>query len=120
MTERKNDDTALEALFAEARRESAPLPDDLFARIMADAESRLPAAPAASPRRQSRLAALGAMLGGWPSMAGLATATLAGVWIGVAQPSGLSDLGLWSGDGVQAGYELGDMMPGYDSLTGEG
>ncbi len=37
------------------------------------------------------------VIGGWPTFSGLAAATVAGLWIGVAPPAALSDLsaGIW-------------------------
>ena len=76
------------------------MPDDaLMARILADAEriraAGASAALSAAPRpgRPDRpgwaMAAIRA-IGGWPALAGLAAATLAGVWIGAAPPDGLA------------------------------
>ncbi|MCZ7676116.1 MAG: hypothetical protein M5U35_09930 [Roseovarius sp.] len=64
----------------------------LLARILADAEHEqaVRAAPAARRPRSGWLAAPVRALGGWPAMAGLATAALAGVWIGAAPPEGLA------------------------------
>jgi len=77
----------------EALKAQAPEPDAaLLARIMADAD-REQAARMAPPPRSSRsglLAGLVRTLGGWPAMAGLATAAMAGVWIGAAPPAGLT------------------------------
>jgi hypothetical protein len=121
MTTQRNDDETLEALFGAARAEAQPLSDDLFARIMADAVAvdTARAVPQVRAAPRGWLASFGAMLGGWPSVAGLATAAMAGVWIGVAQPVALDGLGL-SSDTTQTGYELQDLMPGFDVLASEG
>lgn len=131
MTERSGHDPVLDGLLAEARRDTAPLSDDLFARIMADAAD-VRAAPrpvALPPPRPSLLALLGAALGGWPAAAGLGTAALAGVWIGVAPPAPLVQAGVLPASTAQVGpaepagdtaYELGDLMPGFDALGSEG
>ena len=92
MTEmRKDDDTALDLFFAEARQ-SAPEPSAVFlGRILAQAEEvqagfcAAPAQPAV--RRGVRAGGLGmllALLWGWGGIGGMATAAVAGVWIGFA------------------------------------
>lgn len=80
------DDAALEALFAEARDEKpAPLEDGFSARLLAQAEGRM-------PKRQgrdgwwSRLRTALAEIGGAPGLAGVGVAGLAGVWIGFSGP----------------------------------
>lgn len=80
----------LDDLFAAARRREADPSADLLARILADAEmARVPPVPASPPRRSWRRI-LGVMLGGVGATAGMASAALAGVWIGFAQPEALS------------------------------
>lgn len=69
-------------------RETEPS-DDLTARVLADADAiqqkaMRPAVPAKKAAFPSRVKAL---LGGWPALAGLATAGLAGVWIGASAPA---------------------------------
>lgn len=112
-----NDDE-LEALFAEARA-AAPVPDEaLAARILADADRVLAErAIRPAPRRPRRTAPLGillATLGGWRAIAGLATATIAGVWLGFAGPETVTDgidQALWSDMSAQASYTLEDLQP---------
>ena len=84
--------------YFDAGKAARPEPGDaLMARIMADAD-RVQAERAAMPapvrpqRRRGRLAWLAAALGGWPAMAGLAAATVAGLWIGVSAPAGLTGI----------------------------
>lgn len=64
----------------------------LLARILDDAGREQAAFRAPAPRspRFGRLAETVRTLGGWPAMAGLASAALAGVWIGAAPPAGLA------------------------------
>lgn len=86
-----NDDM-LDGLFAQARRETPAPSDDLMARVLADASAMQPR-PAAVPTPQMGL--WGRMLdvvGGWPAVSGLAAATVAGIWLGVAPPSSVEDL----------------------------
>ena len=104
MTEADKDMMALDALFAEAR-DVMPRPgDDLMARILADAATamRPVAAPVAAPvwapgPTRSGWRSTLAAIGGWPALGGMALATMAGVWIGVAPPDRLNTLasGVW-------------------------
>lgn len=86
------DETALEALFAEARdADPDPLAPAFHARLLSAAEAARPPAPA----RAGWLSRLGAALrdvGGAPSLAGMGAAGLAGVWIGFAAPGSTSEL----------------------------
>ena len=113
-------DPELETLF-QAGRDAAPVPSEaLMARIMADAEAEtLRRAPSPAPARRALGRILDA-LGGWPAMAGLATATLAGVWLGFVAPDRLNTLagGLLLPDSAAAAasYDLEDMVPGYGGL----
>jgi len=80
-------------VFFEAARAQAPGPSpDLLARVLADAEATRQAHPTAAlaPAPRPGIAArLYRLLGGWPAVAGLATAALTGIWIGTALPEGL-------------------------------
>ena len=82
------DDSAFDALF-----DAAPRPEPsaaLTARILHDARAHQPqTTPAARPQR-GLFATLAQAIGGWPTLGGLATATLAGLYIGFAQPDLLS------------------------------
>jgi hypothetical protein len=106
-------DPLLDDHFAAARAKS-PAPDDAFlARLEADARQMQPAPP--RPTASGRLRQLVEVLGGWPAMGGLATASLVGLWIGVASPLGLLSTGLVSGD---AGlFDLSDLGPGLDAIA---
>ena len=106
MTER--DDVDLDSLFAEAREGRALPGDDLVARILADAD-------AVAAERETPVRDVGPpagwrdwmrTLGGWPAVGGLLASTVAGLWIGVAQPAALSDLAasVW---GEQVSVTLG-------------
>lgn len=92
----QKDNAALEALFASARAERAVPGPDLMARILADAaqataERQAATVPAALPRA-GFLTGLWSVLGGWGGAGGLAAATAAGVWLGIAPPQGLDSL----------------------------
>lgn len=101
----KRQEAALVTFFAAARA-SAPEPSaGLMARILAEAEAaqaEQAAARKADPSRPRagrwRRGAQG--LGGWPVLAGLATAGVAGVWIGGTLPATLPGLGSGTGDYV--------------------
>lgn len=86
MTER-DDDAALEALFAAARNRAPEPSADLLARVLAQAEAvqaeqvaRRPKAPAA--RRGGAWRGLLDLIGGWGGVGGLAAAGVTGLWIG--------------------------------------
>ena len=93
----KNDAPALGAFFAAARAQAAQPDTALFARVMADADAVqagfAPASAATSDARggtlRARLDVIWHALGGWPSMAGLSAATVAGIWLGVSPPAAL-------------------------------
>lgn len=72
---------------------SAPVPSpDLMARVLADAATLQPrTTPVVHPKR-SLIAQMLDMIGGWPALGGLATAGIAGLWIGVAPPFALETL----------------------------
>ncbi len=75
-----NDDM-LDDIFAEARAVAPTPSDDLMARVLPDATSPQPVS--APPRRMR----LWEMIGGWPALGALVTATVAGVWVGIAPPA---------------------------------
>jgi len=84
----------LDDLFAEAREQRPEPGPDLMARILADAgqvaAERVRSGPAPVARGAWRDWLR--LLGGWPTVGGLVASTVAGLWIGVAQPAALSDL----------------------------
>ncbi|WP_341641031.1 hypothetical protein [Phycobacter sp. K97] len=103
MADTEDDLNGLDALFAEARQNRPEMPDNLTARILADAASVQAAHQGAmavqrGPMGQApRAAALRLWhqfwraVGGWPAMAGMATACGAGLWIGLAPPDFVPD-----------------------------
>lgn len=123
MTDRPDhDEPDLTAHFA-AARETAPVPDAaLLARVLeaGEAVQRAPAAPHAVSAQgiAARVAGIWRAVGGWPSAAGLATAALAGVWIGVAPPPVLQDtVQVWLGSG--AAYVIDAEPVAAFFMTGE-
>ena len=122
MTDERLSDAELELMF-QAVQDTAPLPsEDLWQRIHADADAALPRheAPARRPVQVGLVAGFLAAIGGWPSMAGLATAAIAGVWIGFSNPaaiSDLNDLGLLPGGTSAQVFDLEDFDPGLGDFA---
>lgn len=83
------DDAALEALFATARAEVPQPSVALMERLRMDALSAQPRPLAAPAPRRSLVAQVLEAIGGWPALAGLATAGVAGLWIGMNPPQPL-------------------------------
>lgn len=78
----------LDVYFEAGRAQGAVPSNDLLGRIMADADAQMAQSP--PPVARPRLfASLVAAIGGWPTLAGMATAGVVGVWIGFSQPVGL-------------------------------
>jgi hypothetical protein len=102
----------LERFFAAGRQAGQAPSEALLARVEADALRELDAhaAPVGTGRPGGVRGVLAA-LGGWRVGAGLATAAVAGLLIGISLPTTLTGL-----DGLATpgdGYELGDLAPGY-------
>ncbi|CUH65687.1 hypothetical protein TG4357_02002 [Thalassovita gelatinovora] len=121
MTERDFD--TLELFFDAARHRAEDPSADLMQRVLDDAlaEQRLQqSAPAPMPvARSGLLRQFLAAIGGWPAVAGLATASVTGLWIGVNPPAAVTDTAesyLSSG----ADSYLVDMMPGFQFDLAEG
>ncbi|WP_093996181.1 hypothetical protein [Octadecabacter ascidiaceicola] len=110
------DDKMLEAAFAQARTPDVMPSEDALNRIMMDADSVL-AAPTPVKRRPKQ--GIGVMIleaiGGWTAFGGLATATVAGLWIGISPPAALTDLsaGLW-GATIEVPLLESDMFAGLE------
>ena len=90
----KDDMPGLEVFFDAARAHPAEPSVALMTRIDRDAQAvqanaRRPASR--RPRRTSLSTQLFRLLGGWPAVTGLATAAMAGVWLGISLPEGLLD-----------------------------
>lgn len=116
MTDKNRVDHDLAGFFEAAHR-AAPEPSpDLLARVLADAgRAQADQAARVIPRPSARVARWRQfvdVLGGWPAMAGLVSAGVAGLWLGINPPDMLSVLPL-------AGFDASDealigMMPGVD------
>jgi hypothetical protein len=82
----------LDDLFAQAR-DTTPVPSDaLMARVITDADAAQPRPVAASVTRPGVVARILDAIGGWPAVSGLAMATVAGIWVGVAPPASVQDM----------------------------
>ncbi len=102
----------LEDLFAAARSARPGMPAHLNTAILADAARAQAGFSAARPARavrQPKWRQLVEAIGGWPAMGGLAAASAAGLWIGMAPPSFVPD------PVVLAGYEDSSTAVPYDS-----
>ena len=116
MTDEHKHGGELEAAF-DAARSSRPEPSpDLMARVLADAQAvqaeQRPAPAAPAPRGYLRqfLEALG----GWPAVAGLSAAGVAGVWLGLGPVAGVSDtVASYLGLSAAPAYSV-DVMPGAE------
>jgi hypothetical protein len=119
--EDRGDDAVLEAVFAAARMAPPEPSEGLLERVLA-ASDVMPARPPIQVRgpRVGLWDRLIEMLGGWGGLGGLATATIAGVWIGYY---GSADVNTLSG-GLLGTETIGsvELMPGADvfaQATGE-
>jgi len=115
-------DSDLDILFAQAR-DTAQVPSaDLMARILSDAERHQPPvagfARAPAPPRQGLWATMLTAIGGGAALAGLSTATLAGLWLGMAQPSSFTAVTetFMSTETL----DTVDLIPGFDTILTEG
>lgn len=119
-------DIDLDGLFAAARAESPTPTAGLVARIEADAASlhraRSAAAVPAPALFRQRWPGWIAALGGNGVMAGLVTATLAGLWLGVAQPAPVSSLTQTLSEAFAEDTGLGtvELIPALDTFGAEG
>ena len=116
----KHDDFGLGAYFG-AGRKTAKMPSgDLIARVLADAEAQQPKASTPASAAQTGLfATLWSAIGGWPTLAGMATAMLVGVWIGISPPAGLEQIATGVLGGDEDAY-LVDLLPAFGDEFGEG
>ena len=116
-------DTDLDSLFVTARAERPSPSAGLTARIMADADSVQAAFRTAPvPARPRRWSGWIAALGGNGVLAGLATATLAGLWLGFSQPAPVLTLTQTVSDAYAADAGLGavELIPSLDAFGLEG
>ncbi|WER08497.1 hypothetical protein PUH89_14435 [Rhodobacter capsulatus] len=117
MTDRfEFEDTDLERFFRAARTAAPEPPAAFLTRLAAQAEAvQAETVPArAVPARAARprlglVSALAAAFGGWAALGGMATATVAGLWIGLAgAPTLVQAVGLGSTVSAEADSYLPD------------
>ena len=124
-TKAERDDAFLDALFDEAKAARTTVPEvspELMACILADAEAvqdsfAPPPAQVTRPERPGLFRQISNALGGWPALAGLATASVCGLWLGISPPEGLSDM---ASIYVTGDETLLDPISGFDLDLGEG
>ena len=104
-------DNGLDAFFEAARRHR-PAPDDAFtARLVEQALAVQAQASNLPVRGQRTRRRWFSAFGGWPALTGLATATVAGLWIGAAQPGVVGDMAF---GGLQSEYDFSGLVAGHD------
>lgn len=117
MTDRfEFEDTDLERFFRAARTAAPEPPAAFLTRLAAQAEAvqaetvQARAVPARAARpRLGLVSALAAAFGGWAALGGMATATVAGLWIGLAgAPTLVQAVGLGSTVSAEADSYLPD------------
>ena len=86
----------LEHLFSLSRGSETAPSGELMSRILRDAQSvhedRVAGSSSRSHRR-SPVAAILDVIGGWPALAGMASAACIGLWIGVNPPKEMAEIG---------------------------
>lgn len=119
MTHDQDHDFAeLDGLFAAARRTGATLPEARLEHLTAQAlavQAEGPAPRSAPPRPRPLMRFL-LGIGGWPALAGLATAGVAGLWIGAMPPAFVETIAAQvtaSTDAAEDDLYLVDPLPGY-------
>lgn len=117
-------DTELEALFSAAASDAAEPSQALMRRVLVDADGVAGGLTAPAPAQAAGpglLPRLLSGLGGWPGLAGLATAGVAGLAIGIASPGTLATLssGLVAGEVIDD-YHMVDLLPGLTGFFDEG
>lgn len=124
MTDRHHDEAADLERFFRAARTAVPEPSaEFLTRLTAAAAAAQPRAVPAPPRprRRGLVSALAAALGGWAALGGfaggMATATVAGLWIGLAgAPTLVQAVGFGSTFGTVTA-EADSYLPDADVLA---
>jgi hypothetical protein len=118
--DKKSDLFDLDDLFETARTQNAAPAPDFMERVLQDAlQVQTDAVVVAAPPRASWIRQLLSAIGGWPAVAGLATAGVAGLWIGVNPPNALATT-TENLLGSTSDLYLVDLMPSYDLDLAEG
>lgn len=106
----------LEAFFAAGRSAEAEPSGAFLARVLEQAGAVQAEWTAPAPSRQGIWAGLLSALGGWGGASGLATATLAGVWLGFAGVQGSGTLTAFLAAPEEAAITL-ELIPEFDSFA---
>lgn len=124
----KETDQELEAFFKALGDEPEEVSPDLLERVLADAydaqdllavEAFVEPQPEPAERSRGLLGSLLDTIGGWPAVAGLATATVAGVWIGYNPPAAFDTLTLTLMDSSY-GASIGETLPDFIDQLADG
>ena len=110
----------LEQELSALKAQTNPPGADLIVRVLQDADATQKGFIAPTPPTRPKLTRRFIdVIGGWPSMAGLATAGIAGVWIGLSQPAMLiaGSQALFYGETTDT---LVDLDPGFGFSDLEG
>ena len=113
-------DQELDAVFATASESPPDAAIALMQRVMADAEAVADARDLTTDKapRAGVFKSILSAIGGWPAVGGLATATVAGIWLGFSPPAAVDDL--TAGYLTGSDYDLTDFMPSIDAILEEG
>ncbi len=110
----KSDSDMIDALFAQARTQSPAVSDDLMVRVLADAADML-VHPVVAPK-PALWPTFMELIGGWPSVGGLAMAGVAGIWVGVAPPASVTT---WAADLIGSPVSI-DLLSDTSDYFAEG
>jgi hypothetical protein len=118
-------DADLDALLSDLRSHPHEADARLLARIVDDAQavqSSRTSVRAVVPTREPALRRWISALGGSVALAGLGTAAMAGLWIGMAQPASLIDVTdqLSAALGREAALDYVELFPDFTTLQIEG
>lgn len=113
----------LDLFFDAAQAQPAEPSVDLMMRIADDADAQIEitaiaAAPDIAPR-MGLWATVLAVLGGWSAVAGVSTAAIAGLWIGIATPTGVSALTSGYLSSSEETAYVSDYLPSFDLQVAE-
>lgn len=112
-------DGMLEGLFEAAKVQDLMPSDALMARVLQDAAREQPVLAPFEAKKPGLMPLLWGTLGGWPAMAGLATATVAGVWMGIYPNDYVMDV-VAQYTGAESDYYLADTFSVYNFDLEEG
>ena len=107
--------------YFEAERAAGVTPSaDFLERVLQDAKAAqvLTEEPARVPQK-GLFANLFAAIGGWPTLTGMATAGIVGVWLGFSQPAGIDQVAEQIWGAPDTGY-LVDLSPEFADEFEEG